>query len=66
MHHKHFKHLYMGAFFMVIKFFICFYVEVINMLVVVREDTHKGCIENFMALSTILGFCKIFYKVLPS
>jgi len=65
MHHNEFEHLSIAAFFMVIKFSICFFVEAINVLIIVRTTTHKDCIENLMALSTILLFSKIFYKILP-
>jgi len=66
MHKENFKSNRLEALvYIVLKILICIFVEFVTNIVLLSQQTHIDCIENFFALQTLLNIDTFFYKVLP-
>jgi len=66
MHKENFKKKRLEALvYIVLKILICIFVEFVTNIVLLSQQTHIDCIENFLALQTLLNIDTFFYKVLP-
>lgn len=66
-HREHFRTSRLeAAIYMLLKLMTCVFVEIVNLLVLISQTTHKDCIENFMALAVMLTFDQLFFQVLPA
>ena len=66
MHKENFKSNRLEALvYIVLKILICIFVEFVTNIVLLSQQTHIDCIENFFALQTLLNIDTFFYRVLP-
>jgi hypothetical protein len=66
MHKENFKSNRLEALvYIVLKILICIFVEFVTNIVLLSQQTHIDCIENFFALQTILNIDTLVYRVLP-
>jgi hypothetical protein len=66
MHKENFKSSRLEALvYIVLKIIICVFVEFVTNIVLLSQQTHIECIENFFALQTLLNIDTFFYSVLP-
>ena len=65
MHKHHFKfNRTLPVSFAILKIGTCVLVEIINVLILISLRSHKDCVENLLALTAILNFDNMFYRVL--
>lgn len=58
------SNIYVLNFFLCVKIGTAILVEVIQVVILINQQTHMDCIANFMAMQTILNFDSLFYIVL--